>query len=55
MQDMGITEAYFFQEGVILSPDDLAVGAHTLRVKASDGFDAQVTFHIDAAGTGVCV
>ncbi len=30
---IGITEAYWFQEGRVLSPSDLSVGTHTLRVQ----------------------
>lgn len=55
----GLAEVYAFPEGVLLSPSDLEVGAHTLRVQTRDSsgvfFDEQITFYIDAAGTGVCL
>lgn len=51
----GVVESYYVQHGVILSPSDLGVGAHTLRVQTSDGFNGQVTFHVDATGTGACL
>lgn len=56
---IGITAAYYFQEGRLLSPSDLSVGAHTVRVQSSDSsgvfFDNTITIHIDAAGTGACL
>jgi hypothetical protein len=46
---------YWTSTGVLLSPTALAVGTHTLRVQASDGFDNTITFAIDEAGTGTCL
>ena len=55
----GFAEAYYFQEGRLLAPDDLAVGTHTIRVQSIDStgviFDNTVTVHVDAAGTGACL
>jgi hypothetical protein len=52
-------EAYYFQEGVIMSPSDLAVGEHILAITVYDGptviVEDEITFYIDAAGTGVCL
>jgi hypothetical protein len=51
--------SYYFQEGTILSPDDLAVGQHALAVSVTDPRDGnyvdQITFFIDAPGTGACI
>jgi len=33
----GVTEAYYFQEGRIMSPEELAVGPHTLSLTMSYG------------------
>jgi hypothetical protein len=56
---LGLEEAYSFQEGRILSPDDLTVGAHTMRVQSTDStgaiFDNTITIHVDGAGTGACL
>jgi hypothetical protein len=55
----GFDEAYYFQEGRIMSPDDLSVGEHHLEVTTTENgtvvFQGQITFHIDAAGTGACL
>jgi hypothetical protein len=53
-------EAYFFQQGRIMSPDDLSVGRHELTLTQTDtatGAADQlgITFFIDAAGTGACL
>jgi hypothetical protein len=54
-----LAEAYYFQDGVVLPPTDLAVGEHTLEIAVLDGteviFEDQITFYVDAAGTGVCL
>jgi hypothetical protein len=50
--------AYYFNQGRVLSPDKLAVGAHELSVRIIDSsgtFDDGITFFIDAAGTGACL
>jgi hypothetical protein len=54
----GFVNAYFFNQGRVLSPDELSVGAHTLGVRIIDSsgtFDDQITVFIDAAGTGACL
>lgn len=54
----GWEEAYFFQEGRVMAPDQLAVGGHTLSFTAvGPGWQDQdqITFFIDAAGEGACL
>ena len=51
-------EGFFFQQGKIVAPGELSVGTHTLAFTAtfpggSEG--SQITFSIDAAGTGACL
>jgi hypothetical protein len=51
-------KAYAFSEYRIMAPSELSVGAHTLAFTAtfpggSEG--SQITFFIDAAGTGACL
>ncbi|MGV9362235.1 hypothetical protein [Amycolatopsis sp. NPDC003731] len=50
-------EAYLFQQGAIMAPDALTVGAHSLRVvettPAGTG-ENDITVWIDATGTGAC-
>jgi hypothetical protein len=54
-----LQEAYAFQEGRIMSPDDLSVGEHALSVVVTDPaiptFQKTIHFTIDPAGTGACV
>ena len=54
----GMVEAYSFQEGRIMSPEDLAVGSHVLRLSMSDAsgdtFVDTITFVVDAEGQGAC-
>jgi hypothetical protein len=53
-----LEEAYWVQEGAVLAPQDLGVGEHELAVDIAfpDGSDSlEVTFFVDAAGTGVCL
>lgn len=58
-EPLGVAEAYYFQDGVILSPTGLTIGAHALEVTVFDGpeviFEDQITFYVDAAGTGACL
>lgn len=53
----GVTQAFFIQQGRLMSPDELAVGEHTLSFTATgpdtDDSDS-ITFFIDAPGTGAC-
>jgi len=56
----GFVNAYFFNQGRVLSPDELAVGQHQLSVSIIDSSGTpllvdQITFFIDAAGTGACL
>jgi len=51
--------AYAVQEGRIMAPSDLSVGGHQLAVTITEpGFPTEVleiTFFIDAPGTGACL
>jgi hypothetical protein len=54
----GVVVAYAFSEGRIMAPSELSVGLHTVAFTAtfpggSEG--SQITFSIDAAGTGACL
>ena len=54
----GFVNAYYFNQGRVLSPDELAVGQHELSVRFIDSsgtFDDGITFFIDAAGAGACL
>ncbi|WP_439380258.1 hypothetical protein [Amycolatopsis lexingtonensis] len=54
----GLAEAYLFQQGAIMAPGDLTVGAHSLRVVVTDpagGGENEITVWIDATGTGTCL
>ena len=57
--DLGFERAWYFQQGKIMSPDDLSVGQHQLSVRITDPItgvsDDGITFFIDAAGTGACM
>jgi hypothetical protein len=57
--DFGLERAWYFQQGKIMSPDDLGVGQHELSARFSDPitgvFDTGIPFFIDAAGTGACL
>jgi hypothetical protein len=55
-----LERAWYFQEGRIMSPDDLSVGQHELSARFIDpntGLDESdgITFFVDAAGTGACL
>jgi hypothetical protein len=46
---------YYIQIGVVLSPQQISAGKHSLRQFApAIGFDRTIPFTIDASGTGVC-
>lgn len=51
--------AYYFQQGKVMSPDDLTVGQHDVEVSVRDPsgpvFESGITFFVDAPGTGACV
>jgi hypothetical protein len=55
----GVERAWYFQQGKIMSPNDLSVGQHQLSARFTDPitgvFDTGITFFIDAAGTGACL
>jgi hypothetical protein len=55
----GLEEAYAFQQGRVMSPQELAVGSHSLTLKVEDPVDGVsedgITFLIDAPGTGACL
>lgn len=49
---------FLFQQGRVMAPDELSVGAHTLDATVTfppDTFVLHITFFIDAPGTGVCL
>ncbi|HEY1388987.1 MAG TPA: hypothetical protein VGF38_10615 [Ktedonobacterales bacterium] len=49
-------QEFYVQIGVVLSPQQLSVGKHTLRQSdAAMGFDRPIPFTIDASGTGACL
>ncbi len=54
----GLEVAYYAQWGRVMTPNDLAVGAHTLSVVISSPegpfTPPPITFFIDPAGTGAC-
>jgi hypothetical protein len=53
-----ITTAYYFQEGTVLAPEALSVGAHTLTGDFSDVYGTgqiTISFIVDAPGTGACL
>jgi hypothetical protein len=55
---LDITTAYYFQQGTVLAPEALAVGAHTLTLDFSDAYGAgqtTISFTVDAPGTGACL
>ena len=55
----GVQVANYFNQGRIMSPADLSIGIHQLEATASDPsgqtFQDEITFFIDAPGTGACV
>jgi hypothetical protein len=59
LADLGWDRGYVFQQGTLMAPDDLAVGAHTLSwtLMSPDygTFTLEITFYIDPAGTGACL
>jgi hypothetical protein len=54
----GLVEAYYFQQGAVLAPDELTVGSHRLsvtEVTPSGTSRLKIKFYIDAPGTGACL
>jgi hypothetical protein len=58
LREAGV-ETYAFQQGRIMSPDDLAIGTHHLAVTVTEpGFPPEtlsIDFFVDAGGTGACL
>jgi hypothetical protein len=58
-EQFGLEKAYGFQQGLIMAPTDLSVGSHQLVVTVTEpGFPTdvgEITFFIDAPGTGTCL
>jgi hypothetical protein len=59
-QRFGLERAWYFQEGKVMSPEDLGVGQHQLSVRFTDpatGLEETngITFAIDAPSTGACL
>jgi hypothetical protein len=56
---LGLVEGFYFASGRVLAPEELTVGQHTLRIVVTDPSglvaDSQITFFVDAAGTGACI
>jgi hypothetical protein len=57
-EPFGFENAYGFQEGRIMSPDELSVGSHTLGVVSlnaiTDPFENTLEFHVDPADSATC-
>lgn len=55
----GLTDALYFAAGRVMAPADLSVGTHTLGIVISDPGGiidtSQITFFVDAPGTGACL
>ena len=55
----GLVEGFYFTAGLVMAPDDLAAGQHTLRIMVTDPSglvaDSQITFFVDDVGTGACL
>ena len=56
---IGLEKAYFFNEGAVLNPDELAAGPHTFSYQTTFGDGStdsgEITFFIDTPGTGACL
>ncbi|HEX6872193.1 MAG TPA: hypothetical protein VF163_13935 [Micromonosporaceae bacterium] len=57
-EPFGFEQAYYFQEGRIMAPEELTIGEHTLHAQLSqDGqivFENTIQFFVDPAGVGGC-
>jgi hypothetical protein len=55
----GFVNAFYFTSGRVMAPEDIAVGQHTLAIVVIDPSgpidQSQITFFVDAAGTGACL
>ena len=59
-ENRGLVEAFDFQEGRIMAPEDLSVGQHSVQLIGNRTGQPPmvmppVTFFIDAPGTGTCL
>jgi hypothetical protein len=56
---LGLAEGFYFTSGRLMAPEELTVGQHMLRIVITDpgGLidESQITFFVDAAGTGACL
>jgi hypothetical protein len=58
---LGVDDAFFIQQGRLMSPSDLTTGSHTLSVtsfnpvNSDDNGTLKTKFYVDAAGTGACL
>jgi len=53
-----LEEAYFFQQGALLSPSELSAGSHSAsfaEVSPLGEYEDGITFFIDPAGGGACL
>jgi hypothetical protein len=51
------SQYYYIQIGVVVPPQQISAGKHSLRQFATSGsldFDRQIPFTVDPSGTGVC-
>ena len=55
-ESFGLDVAYGFQEGKILSPDELGVGIHKLNVIVSppETFEGEIDFYVDPSDSTTC-
>lgn|SRR5215217_7597416 len=54
----GLEEAYFFQQGALLSPSELSVGSHSVSYTEDSPlghYEDGITIFIDPAGEGGCL
>lgn len=58
-EQFGLVDAYYFATGRVMAPTDLSIGAHTVSyvvlISGEVVDTAEVTFFIDAPGTGTCL
>jgi hypothetical protein len=56
-EQFGIEEAYYWQQGTLVAPGGLSVGAHQLSATLSGGAhgSGNAKFYVDPSGTGACL
>jgi hypothetical protein len=56
-EQFGYEEAYYWQQGTLMPPGALSVGAHQLSSKLSGGAhgSSSAKFYVDPSGTGACL